>query len=102
LSELLPSAFGPRDLGLTQGALPIKKVNLALSRRANDPVTALALAAASSSYAPYTKAYSGVAIRCADGSLHTGSYIENAAFNPSLAPLEVALIRLIVSNKKFS
>jgi len=49
--------------------------------------------------APYTKAHSGVAIRLADGSVHSGAYIENAAFNPSLPPLQAALISVLNARK---
>src|SRR6202035_5613578 len=63
-----------------------------------DPVIAAALAAASGSYAPYSQAYSGAALELADGSVHTGRYAENAAFNPSLPPLQGALARLALQS----
>jgi len=91
LKSLLPAAFGPTDLGRTQGALPVKRKNIILSKGQVDKLTAAALSAACSSYAPYTKAHSGVAIGLSDGSIHAGSCIENAAFNPSLPPFQVAL-----------
>lgn len=101
LKSLLPAAFGPTDLGLTQGALPVKRVNIILPKGQSDKLTAAALSAACSSYAPYTKAHSGVAISFSDGSIYTGSYIENAAFNPSLPPLQVALSSARNAKKSF-
>lgn len=95
LSALLPAAFGPKDLGVTELAFPVKEVNL--SSAASNDVAAAALEAARKSYAPYTKAYSGVAIKTEAGRILQGSYIENAAYNPSLPPLQTALVALILS-----
>src|SRR5207248_7849010 len=65
-------------------------------------LTAQALDAAAKSYAPYSKSLSGVAVRSATGSVFGGSYIENAAFNPSLSPLQVALTAVVRSGEPFS
>jgi cytidine deaminase len=99
LKSLLPSAFGPKNLGFTQGAFPVKRVKMALTKKDAGPLAAAALDAACMAYAPYTKAYSGVAIAMKDGSIHKGAYIENAAFNPSLPPLQVALVSAIVAKR---
>ena len=99
LSSLLPMAFGPKDLGLRHGAFPVRQVELALSHGAPDHLTAAALAAARKSYAPYTKAHSGIAIGTQGGRLYKGSYIENAAFNPSLPPFQVALASLFLAGE---
>ncbi len=101
LSFLLPSAFGPKDLGFDQGALPIRKVNLTLLKPSSDPLSSAALSAGCLSYAPYTKAHSGVAIGLSDGSVHSGAYIENAAFNPSLPPFQAALVSITNTRKSF-
>jgi len=65
-------------------------------------LTLAALEAARKSYAPYTKAYSGIAIGTRLGRIYKGSYIENAAFNPSLSPLQTALAALIVAGEDYS
>jgi cytidine deaminase len=65
-----------------------------------DPITVGALRAAEMSYAPYTRAYAGVAIRTTTGKLYLGSYIENAAYNPSLSPLQVALTQLTLAGEE--
>ena len=102
LSSLLPMAFGPKDLGFKDGAFPLKQVELILREKSSDELTVAALEAARKSYAPYTKAYSGVAIDAGPGRIYKGSYIENAAFNPSLSPLQTALAALIVAGDNYS
>ncbi|HZW54098.1 MAG TPA: hypothetical protein VFF00_08685, partial [Candidatus Elarobacter sp.] len=52
------------------------------------------LAAANASYAPYTRAYAGVALRALDGTTIAGRYAESAAYNPSLPALQAALVGL--------
>jgi cytidine deaminase len=42
-----------------------------------------------------------VAIRTGSGRVFRGSYIENAAFNPSLSPLQTALVALLAAGEKF-
>jgi cytidine deaminase len=92
LSELLPSSFGPRDLGIAGGLLQRDDHGLAIDD--NDDVARAALAAANMSYAPYSKSYAGVALRVKGGAIVSGAYAENAAFNPSLSPLQAALSQL--------
>lgn len=92
LSELLPSSFGPRDLGIAGGLLQREQHGLTID--GGDALAAAALAAANMSYAPYSKSYAGVAIRTRDGAIVPGAYAENAAFNPSLSPLQTALSQL--------
>ena len=48
------------------------------------------------SYAPYTRAYAGVALRLRDGAspVVAGRYAECAAYNPSLPALQAALVAL--------
>jgi cytidine deaminase len=102
LASILPAAFGPAALGATQGALPIRKANLALSDGASDALNAAALDAACRSYAPYSKSPAGVAIRTTGGRVFQGCYIENVAFNPSLSPLQTALVQLIAAGQTYS
>lgn len=92
LSELLPSSFGPRDLGIDGGLLEARHHRLRIDD--GDEAALAALAAANMSYAPYSKSYAGVALRTHDGTIVSGAYAENAAFNPSLSPLQAALSQL--------
>jgi cytidine deaminase len=102
LASILPAAFGPAALGATQGALPIRRAKLAVTGGASDTLTAAALDAACRSYAPYSKSPSGVAIRTTGERIFQGCYIENVAFNPSLSPLQTALVQLIVAGQDYS
>ena len=102
LSSLLPMAFGPKDLGITQGAFPVREVDLEVPNGGTDELALAARNAARKSYAPYTKSPSGVAIGTGAGRVYRGAYIENVAFNPSLSPLQTALVALIVAGDKFS
>ncbi|MEA9389249.1 cytidine deaminase [Acerihabitans sp. TG2] len=118
LAHYLPDAFGPRDLAIqsllmdavdhqfslvaqdstaqttspadTQPAIPS-----ALSVK--DGLLQQAVLAANQSHAPYSQAHSAVALQTADGRIFAGRYAENAAFNPSLPPLQSALILLNMS-----
>lgn len=125
LSALLPGAFGPADLNVTEHFLAHKPVRLrAIGRpqvlREGEKVEAQgadvgaaaqplvevpanaaetkAAVAAQRSYAPFSKAYAGVAVVLRDGRVLEGFYIENAAFNPSMPPLQVALVNLAIHN----
>jgi len=91
LTDLIPQAFGPSDLGVTAALMSPENHSLTLTPPPTDPVVQAALAAANASYAPYTHGYAGVAISTASGATYTGRYAENAAFNPSMSPLESAL-----------
>lgn len=96
LGALLPEAFGPQDLGLTGGLLTptLLPSSQDLEERARE--------AARASYAPYTKCSSGVSIKTKDGQIFSGSYLENAAFNPAVTPLACALVDLVAHNIAYS
>jgi len=98
LSDLLPESFGPQDLGLEGGLLTPKE--FVKSDHAN-PLSAKAIDAAHASYAPFSKSFSGVAIRTGDGAIYSGSYLENAAFNPSLSPMQTALVALVAAGRLY-
>ncbi len=101
LESLLPQAFGPKDLGRTEGAFPVRETKLTPKTPISDAVVQAALDAARKSYAPYSGARSGIAIATRPGRIHQGSYIENVAFNPSLPPLETALVQMIVAGDDY-
>jgi cytidine deaminase len=96
LSDLLPEAFGPHDLGSTTGlmASPAQLAVLNLQSSSIDPFVLEAMAAAKKSYAPYSKNYAGCVIKSVDGKMYAGRYAENAAFNPSLSALHTAIISM--------
>ena len=85
-ASLLPRAFTPRDLGVEQpfyaGPLDLEGCQLDEAARR----------AAEQSYAPYSGGGAGLALRVKDGRIFAGSALENAAYNPTLPPLQAALI----------
>ncbi len=91
LGDYLPAAFGPHDLAIeTRLFDPVDHGYIVTG----DPLTQAAIQAANRSHAPYSQAHSGVALEMRSGAHYTGRYVENVAFNPSLPPLQAALIRL--------
>jgi len=102
LSALLPQPFGPSDLNVAGGPLtrtPLSQTMIAIQNL--ESVAQVARYAAANAYAPYTHSPSGVAIRSRRGNVYRGSYVENAAFNPSLPPLQVALVEMALANEDF-
>lgn len=94
LSDLLPEAFSPKNLGIKGGLMQYEQPHLQLQEGSNDSVTLAALAAANRSYAPYSKRHSGIALLTTNGIIYIGRYAENVAFNPSMSPLQSALSQL--------
>ncbi len=100
LQQYLPDSFGPLDLGIKDGLL--SDIDNGISIEEDSELAACACKAANRSHAPYSKNFSGVALKAQDGRIFEGMYAENAAFNPSLPPLQVALINMNMSNYPLS
>ncbi|MGR5361686.1 cytidine deaminase [Vibrio mediterranei] len=99
LQEYLPESFGPKDLGITEGLMtPLAHT---LTTDETDALIVSAVEALNRSHSPYTQNLSGVAIAMKDGSVYQGAYAENAAFNPSLPPLQVAFVQLLLDGQNF-
>ncbi|MCL6268620.1 cytidine deaminase [Sansalvadorimonas sp. 2012CJ34-2] len=92
LTGFLPSAFGPVDLGVDGGILSYAKQTLKCEEKSE--LVQLALEAANSSYAPYSKGFAAIALETTDGVKVCGRYAENAAYNPSLQPMTSAIAHL--------
>ncbi|WVZ24448.1 hypothetical protein V8G54_002992 [Vigna mungo] len=104
LSHFLPHQFGPHDLLSPDTPLLLETHHNALtflSNQTNDKLKNVALEAANKSHAPYTASPSGVALLDCYGNLHKGSYLESAAFNPSLGPVQAALIAFVTAGGDF-
>ena len=97
LGDYLPHSFGPKDLDIT--TLLMDNVNHGYILNHTATLTAVALDACNQSHAPYSKSHSGVALETRSGKPFGGRYAENAAFNPSLPPLQAALILLNMSGE---
>ncbi len=94
LKELLPEPFtlANRDMGLLRGN-PI-----ASAWHEEEQTTSLADRAqsvAERSYCPYTQHQAGVALQTENGMIFHGAVLECAAYNPTLAPLQSALIQVV-------
>lgn len=98
LQHYLPESFGPSDLGIESALMA--KVNHGQTSNEDDALVQHALKALNCSYSPYTANLSGVALQTARG-IYLGAYAENAAFNPSLPPLQVALIQVRMAGEDF-
>jgi cytidine deaminase len=107
LRALLPWAFSPADLGeagvtsLATGS--VRQELTVLRSEVGDALELLeaVVAAGRRAYVPYSRAPSAVALVAADGSIVTGAALENAAFNPSLGPLQVALVNWIAAGRAY-
>lgn len=96
LSYYLPFAFGPKDLNITMPLLSEQQHTLHVE--SDDELVQLALTQANRSYAPYSGNYSAVVMETNNGQRFAGRYAENAAFNPSMMPLQMALADLLRYN----
>lgn len=100
LKELLPEFFGPEDMGVEGALLSSRPHRVELATESEDGLVNLALEAARRSYAPYTHCPSGVVVQTNKGD-YQGSYAENAAFNPSLSPLQAALVAVVAAGERY-
>lgn len=87
LHNYLPDAFGPKNLDIDLLMFDAQQQDFKFQ---GDELVQSAINAASLSYAPYSDAFSGIALQVGN-KIVTGRYIENAAFNPSFLPLQCAL-----------
>ena len=96
LSDLLPEAFGPADLGIRDALMAptIPAHRFRLKADVEDRVIAEALLAAEKSYAPYSRNFAGCALQTGAGEIYSGRKVESAAYNPGLTPLQSAIISL--------
>ncbi len=95
LTTLLPQAFGPQDLGKTSRLMLPQNNNIQITPPPTDAYIIRALSAANASYSPYTSDFSGICIVTNTNS-YLGYYAENAAYNPSMSPLEAAIVSLFM------
>ncbi len=93
LSRLLPRAFSPRDLGLARGLLAARTPARQCRTWRDDRLACQGIAAIRHSYAPHSLSPATITVRTDEATV-VGAYIENAAYNPSLPPLQSALDRL--------
>lgn len=100
LDEYFPNGFGPADLGVEIRLMADRNNRLEISDFS--PLAKEASIAANKSYAPHSNSPAGIALEMVDGRIFDGMYAENAAFNPSLPALQVALVNMIMAGYNFS
>ncbi|MBD1583048.1 cytidine deaminase [Pseudoalteromonas sp. S16_S37] len=94
LGELLPSAFGPQELDNSERLLASSEAKIiSLSSEISESLK-LHL---QSAYAPYSKNISAVEICTVSNGNFYGRYAENAAYSPSLSPMQSALSQLALA-----
>ncbi|ASM52108.1 cytidine deaminase [Pseudoalteromonas espejiana DSM 9414] len=99
LADLLPHSFGPTDLGNEFSLFNPKPHQQAFANtELDDKLAAMALNA----YVPYSQNFSAVKISTFDDGDFYGSYAENAAYSPSLSPLQSALSQLFLAGLSFN
>lgn len=101
LSEVLPNAFMPLALGNERGLFDLNDPEPKLILDADDDLTDAALRVARQSHAPYSKNWSGIAVRLSNGRITAAPYLESVAFNPSLSPLQNVLVALRMSQQSW-
>jgi cytidine deaminase len=110
MSCLLPHRFGPDDLLGKDVPLLLEPHHNNLSFLGDDKLpygvsAALedlkneALEAAKKSHAPYTNCPSGLALMDCEGKVFRGSYMESAAYNPSMGPVQAALVAYVMGGR---
>merc|ERR1711974_74576 len=88
-------------LGKDYGAR-FKVVELPSEDPPSEKIIKIGLETAAKGYAPFSEAYSSVVLRCKSGELYEGFYIECCAYNPSLPPMQAALINLVRNKKGYA
>jgi cytidine deaminase len=86
MSVLLPRAFGPADMKVTEPFYSEPPEALV-----DDDLEESARRAALHSYVPYSGTRAGISVRTRGGQIFFGSALENAAYNPGLPPLQAAI-----------
>jgi len=105
LDELLPHSFSPDALLHGSGKPLLEPQDNAISLSNNEngnELVKIAFEEAKLSYAPYTKSPSGCAIQTKNKKIYSGSYIENAAHNPSLSCIHCAIISLVAGGEQWA
>lgn len=100
LQAFLPHSFGPADLEISDALMSPQHHDLFLC--SDDALVLAALTAARQSYAPYSQGYAAVALEFNDGRIFCGRYAENAAFNPSLPPMQMACAHAVLNGADLS
>ncbi|MBO9590720.1 hypothetical protein [Devosia sp.] len=103
LAQLYPWPFDPNYLG-ESGAVPGRELwpGLKFDEDAVSPVAGSLLAKGRRSHSPYSKCPGAVLLHLKDGSMVTGHAIESVAFNPTIHPIQAAMVDLLAHGYAYS
>lgn len=103
LAQLYPWPFDPGYLG-ESGAVPGRELWPALKfdEDAASPVAETLLARGRRSHSPYSKCPGAVLLHLKDGHVVAGNAIESVAFNPSIHPIQAAMVDLLAHGYSYS
>lgn len=104
MADLYPWPFEPGDLG-EPGIMPgvVPWPDLAIDDDRIDPATVAALVTAGRhAHAPYSQSPAAIVLGLADGGIVTGATIENVAFDPTIGPLQAAIVGLLASGRGYA
>lgn len=96
LAQLYPWPFDPAYLG-ERGAVPGRELwpNLRFDEDSVSPAAKTLLGAGRRSHSPYSKCPGALTLHLRDGATVTGTAIESVAFNPTIHPVQSALVDLL-------
>ena len=94
MSQLYPWPFDPDYLGESGAAPDRRPWRLAAA-------DALLRQAGERAHTPYSKCPAAVVLTLADGAKLRGSAVESVAFNPTMGPLQAALIDLLAHGRRY-
>ncbi|HEY0034937.1 MAG TPA: hypothetical protein VGB81_16870 [Devosia sp.] len=103
LAQLYPWPFYPSYLG-EPGAMPavVSRPELALAVSDLSPaISGLLLVAGRHAHAPYSKCPGAVVLELTDGRILSGASVESVAFNPTVGPLQSALVELLAAGRSY-
>ena len=103
LAQLYPWPFDPDYLG-ESGAVPGRELWPALKfdENATSPVAETLLAWGRRSHSPYSKCPGAVLLHLKDGNVVSGHAIESVAFNPTIHPVQAAMVDLLAHGYAYS
>eukprot|EP00727_Mastigamoeba_balamuthi_P002135 m51a1_g11919 hypothetical protein (327) ;mRNA; f:665194-666174 len=106
LRALIPKNFGPRDLNLDpRDLISGRRRRLRLADDVPQQLERLARAAAEAAeraFAPYSGCLAGVALELPGERVVAGTCIESAAFNPTMSPVNAAIVQVAGSGYALS
>lgn len=102
MAQIYPWPFDPGYLG-EPGAVPGRELwpALAFAGPVNSADADLVLAAGRRSHSPYSKCPGALVLRLRDGAAITGIAIESVAFNPTIQPVQTAMVDLLAHGYRY-